>query len=220
MFANARDFRRAGLAYDIARDLEKAALYLVKGQDFAAAAAIYERNGNLAQAAQAYERAGDIERASTLYEQGGPSDAFAECLARQGRYLGAAGIFRQLGNTRAEVEMLRLVPMTSEARVPAVLRLAELLEQFHRADQAVGMIVDTIRQSEHAREHQPLYNLLARLLDGLGKPLEAAKVRERMSVPRSTGASLARLRNFPLRLAPSSTRAPQWSREVWSLLPR
>lgn len=181
MFANARDFRRAGNAYTIARDLEQAALFLVKGQDFEAAAAVYEQLGNLVKAAQAHERAGNIEKASKLYEQGGPSDALAECLARQGRYLGAAGIFRQLGNTRGEVDMLRLVPMTSEGRVPAVLRLAELLEQFNRGDQAVGLIVDTIRQSEHAREHQPLYNTLARLLEALGKPMEAAKVRERMS---------------------------------------
>ncbi len=181
MFAQARDFKRAGQAYGIARELENAALFLEKGQDFEAAGAAYETMGNLPKAAMAFERAGKIEKATRLYEQAGPSDALAECLARQARYIGAAGIFRQLGNTRNEVDMLRLVPMHSEARVPAVIRLAELLEQFSRGDQAVGLLIDTIRQCEHAREHQPLYMTLAQLLEALGRPVEAAKVRERIN---------------------------------------
>ncbi len=180
MFVGARDFARAGQVFELSRDLPKAAAYYEQGQDFASAARCYEELGDLVRAGLAHDRAGNTEAALDAYRRAGPSEALAQCLYRQKRYADAAGVYRDLGNVRGEIDMLQLVPVHHDARVPAALRLCELLEQYGHPDRAVGLLVDTIRQCDAARMHQPMYMTLARLLDGLGKMAEAAQVRARI----------------------------------------
>lgn len=210
MFVKARDFLNAAQVFEIGRALDQAALYFEQATDFASAARCYEASGDLARAAAALERAGRVDEAVERYQRLGPSDAFAECLARQQRYNDAAGMYRQVGNIRGEIEMLRLVPVTSPARVPAVLRLAELLEQYGHPDQAVGLLVDTVRTCEHARMHQPLYMTLARILEALGRVHEAAQVRGRIQnllgagAPEEAQVALAAAASAPAAVAPDA----------------
>jgi CRP/FNR family cyclic AMP-dependent transcriptional regulator len=180
MFLVARDFKHAAVVFELARQLERAAQLYEQGLDFDNAARAYEGIGDHLRAAVCLERAGKVDRAVELYKKAGPSQALAEALARQAHYYDAAAIYRHIFNLKAEIEMLRLVPATAENRVPAVLRLAELLEQYNYPDQAVGLLVETIRTVEAARFHQTMYSQLARLLDVMGRTAEAAQVRARM----------------------------------------
>ena len=180
MFLVARDFKSAAVVFELARALERAAQLYEQGLDFENAARVYEKCGELLRAAVCLERAGKIEAAVELYKKAGPSQGLAEALARQGHYFDAAAVYRHIFNLKAEIEMLRLVPVTSENRVTAVLRLAELLEQYNYPDQAVGLLIETVRTVDAARFHQTMYSQLARLLDGMGRTAEAAQVRARM----------------------------------------
>jgi hypothetical protein len=85
--------------------------------------------------------------------------------------------------------------------VPAVLRLGELLEQYNHIDQAIGLLLDTIRTVEAARFHLPMYSQLARLLENSGRLAEAAQVRARMQNQLTPGAA-------PAAAAPSAPAAP------------
>ncbi|MDP2340560.1 MAG: cyclic nucleotide-binding domain-containing protein [Deltaproteobacteria bacterium] len=180
MFLIARDFKNAAAVFEMARGLERAAQLYEQGLDFENAARCYEKTGELVRAAVCLERAGKIDAAIDLYKKAGPSQGLAEALARQGHYFDAAAIYKHIFNLKAEIEMLRLVPVTSENRVTAVLRLAELLEQYNYPDQAVGLLIETVRTVDAARFHQTMYSQLARLLDGMGRTAEAAQVRGRM----------------------------------------
>lgn len=180
MFVLARDWKNAAAVFELARAFDRAAQHYEQGLDFANAARCYEQIHDPLRAAVCWERAGQGARAVELYKKAGPSQALAEALGRQGHYYDAALVYRHIFNLKAEVEMLRLVPMASESRVPATLRLAELLEQYHRPDQAVGLLIETIKTCEHARLHQPMYMLLASIFERMGRVAEAAQVRQRV----------------------------------------
>ncbi|MFH1811549.1 MAG: cyclic nucleotide-binding domain-containing protein [Pseudomonadota bacterium] len=180
MFTLARDFASAAKVFEQAKDFTQAARAYEQASDYASAARCFQKVGEDGRAAAALERAGQLDAALELYRKAGPSDALAECLARQRRYMEAARVYEHTSNTRAEVEMLRMVPIDDPNRVPAVERLAELLERFGRMDQAVQLIVDTVRQCEAARAYAPLYDRLARLLEGLGRFDQAQMVRARI----------------------------------------
>ncbi len=187
MFLVARDFKNAAVVFEMARQMERAAQLYEQGLDWPNAARAYQAVGDHLHAAVCLERAGDTAAAIELYKKAGPSQAMAEALARQGHYYDAAAVYRHIFNLKAEIEMLRLVPATAENRVPAVLRLAELLEQYNYADQAVGLLIETIRTVEAARFHTTMYSQLARLLEGMGRVAEAAQVRARMHNQLSQG---------------------------------
>jgi tetratricopeptide (TPR) repeat protein len=180
MFLVARDFKHAAAVFEFARQVERAAHLYEQALDFDNAARAFEGIGDHVRAAVCLERAGKTDRAIELYRRAGPSQSLAEALARQGHFYDAAAVYRHIFNLKAEIEMLRLVPATSENRVPAVLRLCELLEQYSYPDQAVGLLIETIRTVDAARFHQTMYSQLARLLDGMGRAAEAAQVRARM----------------------------------------
>ncbi len=180
MFLIARDFKHAAVVFELARQMERAAQLYEQGLDFENASRCYEGLSNYLSAAVCLERAGKIERAVELYKKAGPSQALAEALARQSHYYDAAAVYRHIFNLKAEIEMLRLVPVTNENRIPAVMRLCELLEQYNYPDQAVGLLIETIRTVDAARFHQTMYSQLARLLDLMGRSAEAQQVRARM----------------------------------------
>jgi tetratricopeptide (TPR) repeat protein len=201
MFLLARDFKSAAVVFELARQLDRAASLYEQGLDFDNAARAWEAIGDRLRAAVCLERLGKVDAAIALYKQAGPSQAMAELLARQGRYYDAAMVYRHIFNLKAEIEMLRMVPATAENRVPAVLRLGELLEQYNHIDQAIGLLLDTIRTVEAARFHLPMYSQLARLLENSGRLAEAAQVRARMQNQLTPGAA-------PAAAAPSAPAAP------------
>ena len=180
MFTMARDFASAATVFEYAHDYAAAARSYEQGNDFAGAARCFQNTGDMARAAAAMERAGQTEAALKLYQQAGPSEAMAECLGRLQRFKEAAAVYGNLGNTRGEVEMLRLVPVDSSDRLAAVERLADLLERFGRMDQAVQLVVDTVRQVEAARNNTAIYQRLARLLEGLGRFDQAQMVQAKI----------------------------------------
>lgn len=207
MFLVARDFKNAAVVFEMARGLERAAQLYEQGLDFENAARVYEKTGDLLRAAVCLERAGQIDRAVELYKKAGPSQGLAEALARQGHYFDAAAVYRHIFNLKAEIEMLRLVPATSENRVTAVLRLCELLEQYNYPDQAVGLLIETVRTVEAARFHQAMYSQLARLLDSMGRGAEANQVRARMQnqlAPNAGATGTGGLGAAPLTVGPAT----------------
>jgi tetratricopeptide (TPR) repeat protein len=211
MFLLARDFKSAAVVFELARQLDRAASLYEQGLDFENAARAWEAVGDRLRAAVCLERIGKVDAAINLYKAAGPSQAMAELLARQGRYYDAAMVYRHIFNLKAEIEMLRMVPATAENRVPAVLRLAELLEQYNHLDQAIGLLLDTIRTVEAARFHLPMYSQLARLLENSGRLAEAAQVRARMQNQLAPGAAAtptAASAAAPMAAAPPPAPAP------------
>lgn len=204
MFLLARDFKSAAVVFELARQLDRAASLYEQGLDFENAARAWEAIGDRLRAAVCLERLGKVDAAINLYKAAGPSQAMAELLARQGRYYDAAMVYRHIFNLKAEIEMLRMVPATAENRVPAVLRLGELLEQYNHIDQAIGLLLDTIRTVEAARFHLPMYSQLARLLENSGRLAEAAQVRARMQNQLTPGAAApAPAASAPIAAAPA-----------------
>ncbi len=182
MFVMARDFKNAASVFEMARQWDRAAHNYEAGLDFDNAGRLFlDKVNDLPRAAVCFERAGNLVRAVETYKRAGPSQALAEALGRQGHYFDAAAVYRHIFNLKAEIEMLRMVPMTSENRVPATLRLGELLEQYNYPDQAVGLLIETIRGCEHARLHQPMYMQLAKTLEAMGRLNEAQQVRQRIA---------------------------------------
>jgi tetratricopeptide (TPR) repeat protein len=206
MFLVARDFKNAAVVFEVARQLDRAGPLFEQALDFDNAARVHEKNGDPIRAATCHERAGRVDRAIELYRSAGPSPALADALARQGHYYDAAAIYKHIFNLKAEIEMLRMVPTTSANRVPAVLRLAELLEQYNHPDQAVGLLVETVRTVEAARYHLPMYSQLARLLEAMGRAAEAAQVRARMQnlLPAASGHSGAGTSGPPATTLPAA----------------
>lgn len=100
-----------------------------QGGDYASAARCFETAGDFAKAAAAKERAGDVAGALALYLKANAHEAMAECLNRAQRFFEAAQVYQKLSNVRAEVEMLRMVPVDDPNRLPAVKRLSDLLER-------------------------------------------------------------------------------------------
>ncbi|MBN2359844.1 MAG: cyclic nucleotide-binding domain-containing protein [Deltaproteobacteria bacterium] len=201
MFAQARDFASAGHVFELAKDFAQAARSFEQASDFASAARCHQRSGDLVRAAAALERAGQLGAALELHQQSGPSDALAECLARQQRFWQAAQVYQQTANMRGEVEMLRLVPIDDAQRVPAVERLADLLERYGHMDQAAQIVIDTVRQCPAARNHTGLYQRLARLLEGLGRYDQANLVRARIQ-EQLGGRSVGDQRVLPAQASP------------------
>ena len=220
MFVLARDFKSAGAVFELSRVLDRAAHFYEQGMELESAARCYEKCADLPRAGACLERAGKVEQAVALYKKAGPSQALAEALCRQGHYFDAASVYRAVFNLKAEIEMLRLVPMQQESRVPATLRLAELLDQYNYPDQAVGLLIETVKGCEHARLHQPMYMLLVRILEKMGRTAEAAQVRARVQNLLTAGsgppgASVAmpgpppsNPANVATQTAPSAVRAP------------
>ncbi len=197
MFTMARDFGSAGKVYEFARDWAQAARAHEQASDFAAAANCFQKSGDDGRAAAALERAGKTDEALELYRKAGPTDALAESLARLRRFQEAARVYEQTGNMRGEVEMLRMVPIDDPGRVLAVERLADLLERFGRMDQAMQLVVDTVRQVEAAKNNTALYQRLARLLEGLGRYDQAQMVRAKIQNGLS-GAVMGEQKSLPV----------------------
>ncbi|HLL83246.1 MAG TPA: cyclic nucleotide-binding domain-containing protein, partial [Longimicrobium sp.] len=178
MFFTARDFGRAAKVYEMAQRHADAAKMYEHARDFAAAARCYVQAGEPLNAAQTFEKAGQLPQALELYEKAGAVEPKAECLARAKRFLDAARVYQQAGNVRAEVEMLRLVPVADGARPAAAKRLAQLYAQYGRNDDAANVLVEVLRGNEAARADRELYQVLLGLLERGGKSAQAAKVRE------------------------------------------
>jgi tetratricopeptide (TPR) repeat protein len=177
MFALARDFKSAAAILEGARRWSDAARMFEQAGDFGAAARCYERDDDLARAAAALERAGRRDQAIALHRRAGPSDALAEALARSQLFFEAAQVYRELAHARAEVEMLRMVPITDPERVPAVKRLGDLLERHGHLAPAAQLLAETLQQVQAAQSDAELLVSLARRLETMGRHEEAARVR-------------------------------------------
>jgi tetratricopeptide (TPR) repeat protein len=180
LFRRARDFSAAARAFQQARlDTEAGASFEQAGE-FDEAAAAWGRAGELLKAAAAFERAGKADAALELYRKAGAPERVAECLARAQRYLPAAEAFRALGNTHAEVEVLRTGLGVEPNNLDLAARLAELMVQHGRAEQAAQLVVETARRVPAAKDHVRFLKLLAAGLETLGNAPAAQKVRARL----------------------------------------
>lgn len=190
----ARDFEGAGRIFELAKLEGDAAACHELGGDFASAGACYFRAGELLKAAASYERAGRGAEAVDLYKTAGSKEALAECLARQFRYEEAAEVFRGLGNTHAEVEVLRASLRERPGNVSSACRLVEVMVLYGHARQATELLMETARRSPGARSDPKLLDYLARLLEGIGSHAAAEKVRARLRAlgkPAPVGAMAA-----------------------------
>ncbi len=190
--AAARVFRKARLEAEAAATFEQA-------EEFAEAAASWAKAGEILKAAAAYERANQIDAALALYRKAGAGDRAAECLARGKRYLEAAREFRGLNNAHAEFEALRAAHGGDPANVELVSRLAELMFQHGRKEQAGQLLVDLARRTPAAMNDTRFATLLAAGLDAMGQSASAHKVRARIQggVPAAAQASAPALSVTP-----------------------
>ena len=215
MFVLARDFANAAKIFETARRPEEAAKMYEQGGDYASAARMYELARDLPKAAAAKERAGDIAGAMALHQKAGPTEAMAECLNRAQRYFEAAQVYQRLGNVRAEVEMLRMVPIGDASRIPAVKRLSDLLERHGHLASSAQLLMETVQAVPAAQGDPELMNALARRLDAMGKRDQAARVRAFLSKQGALGAKPAAQalpahdapKPEPLRAVPTPTAA-------------
>ncbi|HEX8704318.1 MAG TPA: cyclic nucleotide-binding domain-containing protein [Myxococcaceae bacterium] len=169
----ARDFTGAArLSESLGADAEVAALYEQGGNQVEAAEA-YMRAGDIAKAAAAFERGGALERALELYRGLGARESMAQCLARLGRPLEAAAVYRELGNVHAEVEALCGVSADDPRHLESVLRICTLLDNEGQPRRALALLVDTLRASEEARKDPAVLAEQARLLRRVGRESEA-----------------------------------------------
>ncbi|HEY3446565.1 MAG TPA: cyclic nucleotide-binding domain-containing protein [Myxococcales bacterium] len=189
MFVLARDFANAAKIFEQAKRPEEAAKLYEQGGDYPSAARMYELARDMPKAAAAKERAGDIAGAMAIHQKTGPSEAMAECLNRAQRFFEAAQVYQKLGNVRAEVEMLRMVPISDGSRVPAVKRLSDLLERHGHLASSAQLLMETVQAVPAAQGDAELMNALARRLDAMGKRDQAARVRAFLSKQGALGAA-------------------------------
>lgn len=180
LFQRSRDFAAAGKVFRLAKLEGEAASAFEQAGEFAEAAASWAKAGEALKAAAAYERAGRTDAALELYRAAGQSDRVAECLARAQRFLEASQEFRKLGNTHAEVEVLRSGVTAEPANVELVTRLAELMLQHGAADRAAQLLMETTRRVPAAKDESRFLTLLAASLDAVGNGSAAEKVRARL----------------------------------------
>lgn len=180
MFKRARDFAAAAKVFQQARIDVEAAPCFEQANDFASAGASWARTGEVIKAAEAFERAGDTDQALEMFKKGGAHARIAECLVRGHRYFEAAQAFRALKNTHAEVETLRTGLSAEPTNVDVAARLAELMMQHGRKEQAAQLLMETTKRAPAARDHVPFLQLLAIGLEALGNTAAAAKVKARL----------------------------------------
>jgi tetratricopeptide (TPR) repeat protein len=190
MFVLARDFGSAGRVYELARAWADAGRLYEQAGDFVSAARCFQKEGDLTRAGAAMERAGQGAAALDLYEKAGAHTARAECMARQQRFYDAATLYRHMGNVYGEAEMLRLVPVADPYRLPAVKRLATLLDQYGHAQDALQLLADLMRQVPAAQQDLEVATHLIRLLEATGRMDQAARLRVAFKVlPPPEGAN-------------------------------
>ncbi|MCY1030357.1 cyclic nucleotide-binding domain-containing protein [Corallococcus sp. BB11-1] len=176
-----------------ARDFAGAARLLESDGDDRAAAPMYEqagapllaaeawlRVGEQARAAAAFERAGSLEQALALYQALGARESLAHLLGRMNRPMEAAEVFHMLGNTHAELEMLRAVPTDDAQRPEAVLRMSALLDAEGATWRALVLLADGLKHATGAGAAM-LQAEQSRLLRqmGLASPPEGAAAAEK-----------------------------------------
>jgi tetratricopeptide (TPR) repeat protein len=180
VFRRARDFASAGRVYAAGKlDADAAACFEQAG-DFANAAGSWVRIGEVMKAAACFERAGKTEAALELYRQAGAHEAVAECLARAHRFLEASQAFRALKNAHAEVEVLRAGLHNEPSSAPLATRLAELMLQFGKKNEAVTLMMETAKRSATAKDDPALLHMLASSLEATGNKPAAEKIRARL----------------------------------------
>ncbi len=189
----ARDFSGAARLLDgCGADVRVAELY-VQGGQYVAAAEAYLRAGQVERAAAAFERGGALERALEAYRGLGLREPMAQCLVRLGRPYEAAVLYRDLGQSHAEVEALGSVPAGDPRHLESVLRMCKLLDGEGFTRRALALLADTMRGSEPARSAPALAEEKARLLRRMGMDagVEAAIARSpaSASAPEANGYS-------------------------------
>ena len=182
----ARDFAGAARMLDgCGQDALAAELY-VQGGQYMEAAEAYLRAGEVEKAAAAFERCGALERAMEVYRGLNAREPMAQCLVRLGRPYEAAVIYRDLGQSHAEVEALGSVPAGDPRHLEAVLRMCKLLDAEGFTRRAAALLADTMRGSEAARADPALATEKARLLRRMGMEAEADAVIARLPANAST----------------------------------
>jgi CRP-like cAMP-binding protein len=182
----ARDFAGAARMLDgCGQEALVAELYVQSGHYLDAAEA-YLRAGEAEKAAAAFERCGALERALEVYRGLNAREPMAQCLVRLGRPYEAAVIYRELGQSHAEVEALGSVPTGDPRHLESVLRMCKLLDAEGFTRRAAALVADTMRGSEAARADPALAAEKARLLRRMGMEAEADAVIARLPAHAST----------------------------------
>jgi tetratricopeptide (TPR) repeat protein len=200
MYAEARDFARAARLHEQARFWPDAAKLYEEAGDPAAAARCWKKAGDTRRAARALQASGASEEAAQLYQQAQEPAARANALAGSGRWLDSARAYREAGNTRAETDVLRSVPLEHPDRVPAVKRLSEILLERNRVQDAAQLVSEVLRENEAGRVDVELHETLATLFDLLGQAGHAERLRLR--------ATRLRARQQPAEAAAEESVAP------------
>ncbi|MFP2928921.1 cyclic nucleotide-binding domain-containing protein, partial [Pyxidicoccus sp. 3LG] len=111
--------------------------------------------------------------------------SMAPVLVRLGRPFEAADLYRELGQSHAEVEALGGVKAEDPRYVEAVLRICGLLDAEGFTHRALAVLADALSTSGAARSDPALVTEKARLLRRMGMEAEA----EAMLIRRAAGAT-------------------------------
>jgi tetratricopeptide (TPR) repeat protein len=189
MYSQARDYARAARLWEAARYWPDAAEFYEKAGDPSAAARCWKRAGENEKAARALEACGANDEAAEIYKELKAPAQRANVLARKERWLESAAEYKAAGNSRAEVDALRAVPLEHPDRVPAVKRLAEILLARNRTQEAASLIAEVLRDNEVGRGDADLHDLLAGVFDRVGQGAQSERLRNRAERLRSREAA-------------------------------
>lgn len=207
MYAQARDFVRGARLHESARFWPDAAQLYEEAGDMLSAARCWKKAGEPERAARALDACGAVDEAAGLYQQVSKPQARGTALARGERWLESAKAYRDAGNARAEADVLKTVPLDHADRVPAVKRLAEILQSRNRVAEAAQLVADVVRENESGRADVELHTLLAALFDKLGQSAHAERLRLRAERLRSRQSAIS-APSEPVP-APENTDAPE-----------
>jgi tetratricopeptide (TPR) repeat protein len=190
MFEQARDYARAAKLHEHARQFAEGARLWEEAGDSQSAARCWKLAGNRGRAAIALQASGSGEEAALIYGDLQQPGRQAAALASESRWLEAAAAYREAGNSRAELDALRAVPLDAPERIPAVKRMAQLLAAKNRSQEAAQILAEALRENEHGRLDIDLHEILAAIFDGLNQAqhadrlrLRAARLRAREAAP-------------------------------------
>ncbi len=174
-FAQVEDWVSVAQCHESAGQRRQAAEAFLRAKRPRDAVRCYASLGDKARAAQVAEGAGLVSEAIELFLQAGMQEKAGHGYLRQNQHLKAANCFLAAGATQQAIEALNKVPQSSKDFTSATVKLAPLLLEHGRLDEALHTVrrlsTDPRAVGEQALER---FYWEARVLEHLSKDQEAS----------------------------------------------
>ncbi|MBI4817214.1 MAG: cyclic nucleotide-binding domain-containing protein [Deltaproteobacteria bacterium] len=148
LFFEARDYQRAGEAFERLSDWDRAASAYESARMLDKAAQCHARAGRGDRAGSLLARAGAAKGAATLFsDKKADLRGAAESFERSRDYLGAAKLYLNMGDQKRAIEALDRTPRSSPLHLKAVLVAAEVLIKAGQHDEALRRLAASLPRS-------------------------------------------------------------------------